>query len=241
MEAIILAAGLGTRLRPLTDDKPKALVEVGGRTLLEIAIERVYAAGAEHIAVNVHHHADMMIDYIKSRRWPCPVVISDERAKLLDTGGGILYASTILDHHHDVLVHNVDVMEKLDLRDLVRRHRVDENMATLCVSERPSKRLLAFDAEGRLVKRTTADTVPEGCRALAFSGVAMLTPAFIRQMSHCSMVFSIIDEYIRLSFEGNRIMAYEHDPSLWMDVGTLDNLKKADKWIHSSKKQHGAS
>lgn len=222
---------MGTRLRPLTDSRPKALVEVGGRTLLEIAVERVCAAGASRIAVNVHHHADMMVDYIESHRWPCPVVISDERDMLLDTGGGIERAGRLLDRGQDVLVHNVDVMEKLDLRDLVRRHRADSNMATLCVSERPSKRLLAFDADGCLAGRAADGAVPQGCRALAFSGVAMLAPALIGLLPHTGAPYSIIDEYIRFSHDGNRIVAYEHDPSLWLDVGTPENLNKAKEWI----------
>lgn len=230
MEGIILAAGLGTRLRPLTDEKPKALMEVRGLTLLEIAIDRVHSAGARRIVVNVHHHADMMVDYIKSHRWPCPVDISLERVKPLNTGGGIKLACMYLDRHEDILVHNVDVLERIDLRDLVRRHRADENMATLCVSERPSQRLLAFDAEEHLVKRTTAETVPEGCHALAFSGVSMITPSFIRHMERGTAAYNVVDEFIRLSFEGHRIMAYRHDPSLWLDVGTPENLKKAQKW-----------
>ena len=115
MEGFILAAGLGTRLRPLTDHRPKALVEVGGRTLLELCINRLAAAGVSRCVVNVHHFGDMMIDYIASHQWPCEVAVSDERALLLDTGGALRHAAPLFSGTENILVHNVDILSKVDL------------------------------------------------------------------------------------------------------------------------------
>ena len=142
---MILAAGLGTRLHPLTDDRPKALVEIYGTPLLELAINRLVDAGAAHIVVNVHHFADMVEDFIASRQWPCRISISDERAMLLDTGGALRHAAPLFERREPVLVHNVDVLSRIDLRDLVRFHSESHNQATLCVSRRSTRRLLAFE------------------------------------------------------------------------------------------------
>ena len=118
MEGFILAAGLGTRLRPLTDDRPKALVEVGGKTLLQHAIEKLQASGISHIVVNVHHFADNVVSFLRSRQWQCTIDISDESSLLLDTGGGLKHAAPLFSGCENVLVHNVDILSDIDLRDV---------------------------------------------------------------------------------------------------------------------------
>lgn len=230
MEGFILAAGLGTRLRPLTDDRPKALVEVGGRTLLELCINRLAAAGVSRCVVNVHHFADMMTDYIAGRQWPCEVVVSDERHMLLDTGGALRKAAPLFSGRDNVLVHNVDIFSHIDLRDLEEHHRRSGNLATLCVSQRDTRRLLLFDGEGRLVRRAA-----EGEKGLAFSGISMVSPELFALLPEADHPYPVIDEYIRLTAT-HRIGSYLHDADGWLDVGKPDTLNQARLWYRSSTK-----
>lgn len=229
---MILAAGLGTRLRPLTDDRPKALVTVEGHTLLELAICRLAAAGVGHVVVNVHHFADMMEDYIASHSWPCRISVSDERVQLLDTGGALRHAAPLFDGRNDVLVHNVDVLSDIDLHALATQHRREGNLATLCVSRRTTKRLLAFDAAGCLVGRWDSQGIA-GCEALAFSGISIVNPHLFDLLPDDRHPYPIIDEYINLVAHGERIAAFLHSPDHWMDVGKPDTLKLAEQWIAS--------
>jgi len=170
MEGFILAAGLGTRLRPLTDRRPKALVEIPfatpdgatkPETLLEHTIHRLERCGVSHIVVNVHHFADMVIDFIASRHWQARIDISDERDLLLDTGGGLKKAASLFSGNDNILIHNVDILSDIDLADVERRHRTLSNLATLCVSHRSTKRLLAFSPDGLLLSRTSPDNANE--------------------------------------------------------------------------------
>ena len=229
MEGFILAAGLGTRLRPLTDDRPKALVEVGGITLLERTIKRLDEAGISRIVVNVHHFADKVEDFIRSRRWQADISISDERALLLDTGGGLKHAAHLFSGCENILVHNVDILSNIDLQSVETEHCRLGNLVTLCVSRRTTKRLLAFDAEGQLAGR--AD---EG---LAFSGISVVSPALFDLLPDAdNHPYPVIDEYIRLAHSGQRIGYYLHDADRWLDVGKPETLKLAEQWIASSAK-----
>lgn len=223
MEGFILAAGLGTRLRPLTADRPKALVEVGGVTLLELAIRKLERAGIGHIVINVHHFADKIIDFVGSRKWQASIDISDERSLLLDTGGGLKHAAPLFSGKHNVLVHNVDILSDIDLQALEGRHKADGNLVTLCVSRRQTKRLLAFDKEGLLVGR--AD---EG---LAFSGISVVAPELFALLPEADHPYPVIDEYIRLSHEGRRIGSYLHAPDRWLDVGKPETLALAGQYV----------
>lgn len=244
MEGFILAAGLGTRLRPLTDDRPKALVEVGGMTLLERTIRRLESAGINHIVINVHHFADKVVDFL-SEKWkvesatghqppatgyqlPATITISDERDLLLDTGGGLKHAAPLFSGRDNILIHNVDILSDLDLQAVERHHRSEGNLVTLCVSRRKTKRLLAFDERGLLVGR--AD---EG---LAFSGISIVSPELFALLPEADRPYPVIDEYIRLSQAGHRIGAYLHDPAHWLDVGKPETLKQAEQWTVSSVK-----
>ena len=227
MEGFVLAAGLGTRLRPLTDDRPKALVEVGGKTLLQHTIEKLQASGINHIVVNVHHFADNVVSFLRSRQWQCTIDISDERTMLLDTGGGLKHAAPLFSGRENVLVHNVDILSDIDLRDVEALHRRNDNLVTLCVSQRKTKRMLEFDANGMLVGRAE-----EG---LAFSGVSVVSPSLFPLLPEADHPYPVIDEYIRLS-HGHRIGCYRHSPDHWLDVGKPETLELARQWTLSSAK-----
>ena len=225
MEGFILAAGLGSRLRPLTNDRPKALVELNGTTLLEGAILRLEAAGISHIVINVHHFADKVIEFVGSHRWKASIDISDERDLLLDTGGGLKKASPLFSGHENILIHNVDILSDINLREVEKQHRKQENLVTLCVSQRETKRLLAFDERGLLLGRAT-----EG---LAFSGISVVSPELFALLPEADHPYPVIDEYIRLSAEGHRIGSFEHSPDHWLDVGKPETLEIAKRWTLS--------
>lgn len=227
MEGFILAAGLGTRLRPLTDDRPKALVEVGGKPLLQLAIEKLQNAGVNHLVINVHHFADKVVDFVRSRQWQCAIDISDERALLLDTGGGLKHAAHLFSGHDNVLVHNVDIISDIDLRDVEARHLRDGNLVTLCVSRRQTKRLLEFSPDGLLVGRAES--------GLAFSGVSVVSPELFPLLPEADHPYPVIDEYIRLG-RTHRIGSYLHSAERWLDVGKPETLEQAKQWILSSGK-----
>lgn len=241
MEGFILAAGLGTRLRPLTDDRPKALVEVGGQTLLERTIVRLEEAGIEHIVVNVHHFADKIVDFVECLRVKeskgqkvCRIDISDERNLLLDTGGGLKHAAPLFSGRENILIHNVDVLSDIDLRDVERRHVEEGNLVTLCASRRDSKRMLAFDGEGLLTGRVaTHDPLPIAHSALAFSGISVVSPTLFPLLPEAVHPYPVIDEYVRLSREGHRIGCYEHPGTSdhWLDVGKPETLKLASQFL----------
>lgn len=234
MEAVILAAGLGTRLHPLTDERPKALVETGGRTLLEICIGRLAKEGARRIAVNVHHFGDMMIEYIRSHEWPVEVVVSDERDLLLNTGGGVKRAASLLSGKEPVLVHNVDILSRIPLQKMVEEHVTKGNGATLAVSERETKRQLIFDHEAKLCgwhnresdERLWSVEPKDEVRELAFSGIWIIEPEAIGQLPEADRPYPIIPELLKIA-RHRRIGAYEHRSDDWLDVGTPAKLRMA--------------
>lgn len=238
MEGFILAAGLGTRLRPLTDDRPKALVEVGGVTLLERAIRRLEAAGIQHIVINVHHFADKVVKFIESdlsdgsdlsdRVGPARIDLSDERGLLLDTGGGLKKAAPRFSGQENILIHNVDILSDIDLQEVERQHVEQGNLVTLCVSRRDTKRLLEFDDGGLLLGRKSE--VGGRNIELAFSGISVVSPELFPLLPEADHPYPVIDEYIRLSHEGYRIGCYEHPgtPNHWLDVGKPETLNLAN-------------
>ena len=230
---MIFAAGLGTRLRPLTLNKPKALVEVGGHALLELAIRRLKAAGIRQFVVNIHHFADQIEAFLhEHQNFGCEIALSDERERLLDTGGGLWKARRHFDA--DFLVYNVDVLSDIDLIALQQHHRKTKALATLAVRDRPSSRHLLFSREGRLVgwrhDRTGEERRcrPESAAAtLAFSGIHIINPALFDFMPDGPAVFSIIDTYLTAG-RTERIMGYRHDQDHWLDVGKLPALRQAE-------------
>jgi NDP-sugar pyrophosphorylase family protein len=233
---MVLAAGLGTRLRPLTNDRPKALVEVGGRTMLEITLERLRGCGVREAIVNVHHYADMMIEYLRAREnFGMRIEVSREE-QLLDTGGGIRKAAWFFledGGKEPFLVHNVDVMSTIDLAALVGAHHERGAMATLAVQERATSRYLLFDEDGQLCgRRAGRDGVPElvkdcaDAKALAFSGIHVLSPRLLTRMNETG-AFSIINTYLRLAGEGEKILAFRADGYQWRDLGNPESVAEA--------------
>jgi mannose-1-phosphate guanylyltransferase len=240
MKAMVLAAGLGTRLRPLTDDRPKALVEIGGRTLLEITLTRLREFGVREVIINVHHLADQITEYLKAHRnFAMRVEVSREEV-LLDTGGGLKKARWFfledggrLDE--PFLLHNVDVISGIDFGAMVEIHKKNRAIATLAVQKREASRQLLFDEELRLCgRRVGRDTAPEIVRsvgaweALAFTGIHVISPRLLRMMSEDG-VFSIIDTYVRLAVSGERISGHLADGVYWRDLGKLEQLKQAEE------------
>jgi NDP-sugar pyrophosphorylase family protein len=218
---MVLAAGLGTRLKPLTDTVPKALVKLGSKTMLELTLARLKAAGATDVIVNAHHHADVLESFIKTRDFGVKIAISREDV-LLDTGGGLKKAAWFFGDGKPFLVHNVDVVTDLDLRKLYRFHAEGGATATLAAHKRETKRPLVFDRAGRLVGR-----VGEG-EALAFMGIHAVSPDIFDLITEDG-VFPIVDSYARLAKDGEPIVAYRDDKAFWRDIGTPAKLEEAAK------------
>lgn len=240
MRAMVLAAGLGTRLRPLTNDRPKALVELGGRTLLEITLTRLASCGVREVIINVHHFADQVIQYLKTNdNFGLRVEVSREEL-LLDTGGGLKKASWFFlqdPHRLDeaFLLHNVDVVSAIDFQRLLEFHNENRALVTLAVQERESSRYLLFDEQGELCgRRIGRDQEPELVRssqtpqALAFSGIHMISPRLLSDMSE-EGVFSIIATYLRLAGQGEKILAFRADEYYWRDLGKIEDLQQAEQ------------
>jgi NDP-sugar pyrophosphorylase family protein len=237
VKAMILAAGLGTRLRPLTDDRPKALVEINGRTLLEITLSRLRSVGVSEVIINVHHFADMIADYLKANdNFGMRIELSREEV-LLDTGGGLKKAAHFFledsgRSEEPFIVHNVDVLSTIDMQRMVEFHAENQALATLAVQERKTSRYLLFDDQHRLCGRQLFSNQPElvrGCpqaQALAFSGIHVVSPRLLKMMSEDG-TFSIVTSYLRLAAEGERIFAFRADQYYWRDLGKPENVAQA--------------
>ena len=219
MKAMVLAAGLGTRLQPLTDTRPKALVEIAGRTLLEITLERLRAFGIDRVIINVHHFADTVIEYLNAKNnFGMHIQISREE-DLLDTGGGLKKAAWFFSGDTEPLVlHNVDVITTIDLRSMAQYHNDNRVLATLAVQDRPTSRPLAFDENLQL----------SGLGAgFAFSGIHVISPQLLPRLTEDG-AFSIIDSYLRFASEGEKILGFRADQYSWRDVGRLKDLKQIE-------------
>lgn len=238
MKAMIFAAGLGTRLRPITNNKPKALVEVGGKPLLEIAIRRLKKYGCEAIIINVHHFANQILDFLKQHQnFGLPIEISDERDLLLETGGGLKKAAWFL-KDAPFLVYNADILTNIDLKKFYNAHLNNDALVTLAVRNRESSRHLLFDQDqilsgwqhNRTGEQKICRQVPN-FNPLAFSGLHVISPEIFKLMPE-KQVFSIIDVYLEAG-KTHKIMAYPHDNDAWLDVGKLSELEKAETLIES--------
>jgi NDP-sugar pyrophosphorylase family protein len=277
MKAMILAAGLGTRLRPLTDSRPKALVELNNRTLLEITLTRLRHFGITEVIINVHHHAQMVVDYLKSKNnFGMRVEISREDEQLLDTGGGLKKAAWFFQESSaqlddPFLLHNVDVISTIDLAAMLHFHQQNQALATLAVQTRPSERQLLFNHNLQLAGRrihnqdalisslhsivissearnlsspspignathsplaTSHSPLPQSPKSspllpLAFSGIHVISPRLFPMLTESTPVFSIIDSYLRLASQSQKILAFRHDRSYWRDLGKPGDLAQA--------------
>ena len=255
MKAMILAAGLGTRLRPLTDTRPKALIEIAGRTLLEITLTRLRTFGITEVIINVHHFADLLIDYLKSQKnFGMRIEISREEV-LLDTGGGLKKAASFFLENfasanpsrsdsaqmdEPFLLHNVDVLSTIDFARMLQFHKERGALATLAVQARETSRPLLFDNHLQLCgRRSGSDQAPEIVRpsdplqTLAFSGIHIISPRLLPMLTE-EGVFSIIPSYLRLAAQGQKILAFRADAYYWRDLGRPADLTQATEDL----KQH---
>ncbi len=248
MKAMIFAAGLGTRLRPLTDSLPKALVPVAGKTMLERVIMQLKEAGFDNITVNIHHFGQQIIDFLRIHdNFGVNIHLSDERNMLLDTGGGICQARPFLDGNEPFLIHNVDVMSDTDLVALYRHHLESKAEATLLVSKRETSRYLLFDNDYQLqgwINKSTSEVKPEGFvyrkemfQEYAFGGIHVISPTLFRFMGSGPWTgkFSIIPFYLSVCRK-MRIQGYPLQSSHWFDVGRLETLRQAEEWLTGTEK-----
>ena len=236
MEAMIFAAGLGTRLQDETVDKPKALVEVGGLTLLQRAIEKITRAGATRIVVNAHHFADLVNQFTESKRWEVPVFISDESELLLETGGGLKKAAPFFSGKDPILLYNVDVLTSINLKLLCKKHLESGALATLAVRKRETQRYFKFDNEMQLVgwvnkqngeKKISRAGSFENAQEFAFSGIHFVQPEIFEYMFPEER-FSIVELYLELA-KTRQIKGIYDQSELWMDVGKPSELEAARK------------
>jgi NDP-sugar pyrophosphorylase family protein len=238
---MIFAAGTGSRLKPITDTMPKALVVVNGKPLLEHVILKLKNAGFDEIIVNVHHFARQIIEFLQdNKNFNIRMHISDESDALLETGGGIKKAAAFFDDGNPFLVHNVDILSDVNLDDMYRCAVKNEAVATLLVSERLSSRYLLFDRDNKLcgwMNALTKETKspyrpfhPADYRKLAFSGIHVMKPDIFQWMKQWTGRFSVIDFYLAVCRE-LPIHAYTPDNLRWLDVGKPDALQKAAKFL----------
>ena len=260
MQSMIFAAGLGTRLKPLTDRIPKALVRVGGKPLIEYVLKNLVAAGSKRIVVNVHHFANQIIEYLQQNDFGVDIRVSDETEMLLDTGGGIKNAAPFFNTSEPVLIHNVDILSNVDLRALYNyacEAEIEEKVdAVLLVSLRKTKRYLIFNKDMRLVGWTNVDTgevkspyetlheltftqpydnnnvtnEQYGYTLFAFSGIHIIGNKVFEAMNECSAKFPIMDFYLQYAKDLHFVGKVKNNLKL-MDVGKLDTLAEADAFV----------
>lgn len=223
MKAMIFAAGLGTRLRPITDLKPKAMVEVGGQPMLKLVLDRCSSAGIKEVMINVHYLPEVILDFLKTYRTELKIHISDETDEVLETGGGLLKAKKFFSDGQPFLVANVDVLTNIDIELFAHAHHQLGGLVTLAVRDRASKRKLLFDQNARLKGR--ADGELKGSE-LAFSGYHIVDPKIFQYISRVGK-FSIIDWYLDIC-EKEAIYAYPHQQDIWIDIGTVEKLEQAN-------------
>jgi NDP-sugar pyrophosphorylase family protein len=236
MKAMILSAVLGTRMRPFTDKKPKALIEIAGRPLLEIVITNLIKSGFDEIIINVHHFADQIIELLNLKNnFNIRIDISDERNELLDTGGGLKKASWFFDDGKPFLVHNVDIITDLNLKEMMKFHNERKALVTLAVRKRETSRYLLLDKSTFELCGWTNVKTGEVKMAIsgretnryAFSGIHIIDPVFFNLVGE-KKKFYIIDEYLKLA-KNSKIAGFDHSDSLWLDIGRPESLEEAER------------
>ena len=246
--AMILAAGLGTRLKALTQDKPKALVELNGKPLLQHCIENLIANGFYHIVINVHHFGEQIIDFINQHQFDAVIQISDERNLLMDTGGGIVKATPLFKDSKAVLVHNVDIISNVNLQDMSQQFLNSKDDAWLLTQDRETNRKLLFDDENQLVgwmnkseekfkwvHNESALRQAQGPQSynyneMAFSGLHLFRSDLFANFEYKPQ--SVIDLYLNLA-KNNRIISKTIQPNYWFDLGKPEQLQAAENYLNN--------
>lgn len=238
MRAMILAAGLGTRLKPLTDTVPKALIRIKDKTLLELQINKLKSEGFNEIIINVHHFAGQIIHYLEQKNFfNCKIEISDESNLLLDTGGGLKKASHFFSDGKPFLIYNVDILSNISLKKLIDFHIDSKSIATLAVQERESSRKFLFDENNILGgwtnektgEKIIATNSPTKLRAMSFSGIQIIDPNIFKYFPEKN-VFSLIELYLTAAKQEN-IVGYIHNQDEWIDVGKVKDLNDAENLL----------
>ena len=236
MEAMILAAGKGSRLRPLTDNRPKALVEIAGQTLLDRNIRKMISFGIKHIVINTHYLGEQIHDYVKQQNYNADIYFSDEIESLLDTGGGLLAAEKYFTKTAPILLHNVDIISNIDFKNGENELKKQNALSLICVSERKSSRHLLFDEThnlcGRDNENNNTSTLIENRSPkykYAFSGIHFIDPQIFNYFT-MNGSFSIIDQYLEIT-KRQQILPYLHEASTWFDVGKIEEISEIEKKI----------
>jgi len=235
MRAMILAAGLGTRLKPLTDSTPKALIKIKEHTLLELQIKKLKAEGFDKLIINVHHFANKIKDYLEENNFlDCSIEISDESKKLLDTGGGLKKAAHFFSDDTPFIIYNVDILSNISLKKLMEFHLASKSIATLAVQKRESSRKFLFDKSNTLCgwmneksgeKIITKDEQSE-LFPYSFSGIQVVDPKIFKYFPDKD-VFSLVEFYLTAA-KREKIIGYVHNEDEWIDLGKIENIKKAE-------------
>ena len=232
MQAMILAAGLGSRLGSVTEKLPKCLVEVHGKPLLQHVIERLVSVGVSQCVVNTWYLADQVAAFVQSHSFGCEIKISNE-PELLGTGGGILFARKFLESSNDFLIHNADVISTIDLKKLFKTHCDQKNTATLAVMSRETKRPLLFDTSGNLAGWKTDSSMAGNLsgESLAFCGVQAVSSRIFHYLEKLSPPSSSITAYLAAAQAGEAVKSFRVDSAQWFDVGTPERLREVEKQL----------
>lgn len=239
--AMILAAGLGTRLKELTHDKPKALVEINGKTLLQRTIETLIANGFERIIINVHHFGNQIIEFVKTHPFDAEILISDEQQQLMDTGGGIIQASPLFTDTEAVLIHNVDIISDVNLKSHYQRFIQSGDDAWLLTQDRETARKLLFNNENQLIGWKNKSTeqykwvngATENYKERAFSGMHIFKPTLFADFEKKPV--SVIDLYLSLA-QRKQIISKEIQANLWFDLGKIEQIKSVGEKLKENEK-----
>lgn len=233
MKAMILAAGLGTRLRPLTDNIPKALVKIGNTPMLEFAIKKLCHYGFDDIIINIHHHPDMIIGFLEeNKNFGANISISDEGGMLLDTGGGLKKAASFFTGGEAFLVYNCDIITDLNLLTFYKYHLDHGALCTLAVRDRETSRYFIFDDDNTLCgwwnkvtgEKKSVRWSEQKFKAMAFSGIQIMNPRAL-DLFPDKKVFSLVEFYLLIARD-NKIEGYDHTETRWADIGKPDTLEQ---------------
>ncbi len=236
--AFILAAGLGTRLAPLTDTKPKALVQCNKKPLLEHVILNLKAQGFTDFVINVHHFAPQIKNFLaKNKNFHCNIQISDESKQLLDTGGALLHAKPLLNQSENILIYNTDILSDIDIKELLQLHRTQNALASLALDQRTSDRKLLFNEQMQLCRWRNNKTQEEKIalpkekhlKEFAFTGIHIIHKEIFKLITEQGK-FSVIDLYLRLA-KTQKIIGHRTPYSYWFDAGKPETLQEAEKFL----------
>ncbi len=232
-QAFILAAGFGTRLKPLTNNIPKALVKINNIPMLEILIKKLINYGINKIVINTHHFANKIEDFVNKSNFNADIVISNE-TEILDTGGGIVNAKRFFDLQNHILIHNVDIISNIDLQEFYNFHLKSQAIASLFVQNRKTSRYLLFDKNNQLsgwINKKTNEkiiyTEKSFYKEFAFNGIHIISPKIFNYLKKYGK-FSIIPEYLKIA-EKHKILAFENKKYYWQDAGKINVIKQIEK------------